>query len=77
MSKITKKQKELRSKVDINKSYSLDEASKLVKEITSVNFDASIDLAIRLGVDPKKAKEMVSGVLTLPNGTGKQVRVWL
>ena len=55
MSKITKKHKELKSKVDINKSYSLDEASKLVKEITSVNFDASIDLAIRLGVDPKKA----------------------
>ena len=75
MSKITKKQKELRSKVDINKSYSLDEASKLVKEITSVNFDASIDLAIRLGVDPKKANEMVRGVVTLPNGTGKQVRV--
>ena len=75
MSKITKKQKELRSKVDINKLYSLDEASKLVKEITSVNFDASIDLAIRLGVDPKKANEMVRGVVTLPNGTGKQVRV--
>ena len=75
MSKITKKQKELKSKVDINKLYSLDEASKLVKEITSVNFDASIDLAIRLGVDPKKANEMVRGVVSLPHGTGKSLKL--
>ena len=75
MAKITKKQKELKSKVDVNKTYSLDEASKLIKEITDVNFDASIDLAVRLGVDPKKANEMVRGVVTLPNGTGKEVRV--
>ena len=60
---------------DVNKTYSLDEASKLIKEITDVNFDASIDLAVRLGVDPKKADEMVRGVVSLPHGTGKDMKV--
>ncbi len=75
MARISKKQKQAKSKLDIKKIYSLEEASKLVKEITSTNFDASIDLAIRLGVDPKKANQMVRGVVTLPHGTGKNVRV--
>jgi len=75
MGKLTKKQKELMSKVDQNKLYSLSEASSLVKEITKVNFDASVDLAIRLGVDPKKANEMVRGIVRLPHGTGKNVKV--
>tara|TARA_B100001996_G_C18600089_1_gene569485 strand:- start:378 stop:1067 length:690 start_codon:yes stop_codon:yes gene_type:complete len=75
MGKLTKKQKELMSKVDQNKLYSLNEASSLVKEITKVNFDASVDLAIRLGVDPKKANEMVRGIVRLPHGTGKNVKV--
>ncbi|RPG68387.1 MAG: 50S ribosomal protein L1 [Flavobacteriaceae bacterium TMED147] len=75
MAKISKKQKEARSKVDPKKIYNLDEASTLVKEITNTKFDASIDLAIRLGVDPKKANQMVRGVVTLPHGTGKNVRV--
>ena len=75
MARITKKQKEARAKVDFKKLYSLEEASALVKEISTVKFDASIDLAIRLGVDPRKANEMVRGVVTLPHGTGKTVRV--
>ena len=75
MARITKKQKEARSKVDPKKIYSLKEASSLVKEIANTKFDASIDMAIRLGVDPKKANQMVRGVVTLPNGTGKNVRV--
>ena len=75
MARISKKQKQAKSKLDLKKIYSLEEASKLVKEITSTNFDASIDLAIRLGVDPKKANQMVRGVVTLPHGTGKNVRV--
>jgi large subunit ribosomal protein L1 len=75
MAKISKKQKEARSKVDPKKIYNLEEASTLVKEITNTKFDASIDLAIRLGVDPKKANQMVRGVVTLPHGTGKNVRV--
>ena len=75
MARITKKQKEARSKVDPKKIYSLEEASSLVKEITNTKFDASIDMAIRLGVDPKKANQMVRGVVTLPNGTGKNIRV--
>jgi large subunit ribosomal protein L1 len=75
MAKLTKKQKEAQSKVDSSKVYSLSEASALVKEITSVNFDASVDLAIRLGVDPRKANQMVRGVVTLPHGTGKDVKV--
>ncbi len=75
MARLTKKQKESRAKVETNKVYSLEEASSLVKEITNVKFDASVDLAIRLGVDPRKANQMVRGVVTLPHGTGKNVRV--
>ena len=75
MAKLTKKQKEARAKVDPKNIYTLKEASALVKEITNTKFDASIDLAIRLGVDPKKANQMVRGVVTLPHGTGKDVRV--
>ena len=75
MARLTKNQKESRAKVEVNKVYSLEEASALVKEITNVKFDASVDLAIRLGVDPRKANQMVRGVVTLPNGTGKNVRV--
>ena len=75
MSKVSKKQKEAKSKIDPKKNYSLLEASSLVKEITTTKFDASIDLAVRLGVDPKKANQMVRGVVTLPHGTGKNIRV--
>jgi large subunit ribosomal protein L1 len=75
MARLTKKQKESKAKVEPNKVYSLEEASTLVKEITNVKFDASVDLAIRLGVDPRKANEMVRGVVTLPHGTGKNIRV--
>ncbi|UMB60525.1 50S ribosomal protein L1 [Lutibacter sp. A80] len=75
MAKLTKKQKEAEAKVDRNQTYSLNDASALVKEITNVNFDASIDLAVRLGVDPRKANQMVRGVVTLPHGTGKDVKV--
>ena len=75
MARLTKKQKEARAKVDAKKTYSLDEASALVKELTNVKFDASVDLAIRLGVDPRKANQMVRGVVTLPHGTGKNFRV--
>ena len=75
MAKLTKKQKESSAKVDKNQTYSLKDASALVKEITNVNFDASIDLAVRLGVDPRKANQMVRGVVTLPHGTGKDVKV--
>jgi large subunit ribosomal protein L1 len=75
MAKLTKKQKENRAKIDSNRMYSVDEASALIKEVSNVNFDASIDLAIRLGVDPRKANQMVRGVVTLPHGTGKDVKV--
>ncbi len=75
MARLSKKQKESIAKIDPKKNYTLKEASVLVKEISTTKFDASIDLAIRLGVDPKKANQMVRGVVTLPNGTGKQVRV--
>ncbi|UMB53798.1 50S ribosomal protein L1 [Lutibacter sp. A64] len=75
MAKLTKKQKEAEAKVDKTQTYSLKDASALVKEITNVNFDASIDLAVRLGVDPRKANQMVRGVVTLPHGTGKDVKV--
>ncbi|MFC2126747.1 50S ribosomal protein L1 [Bacteroidota bacterium] len=75
MAKLTKKQKEAQAKIDPSKVYSLSEASALVKDITTVNFDASVDLAIRLGVDPRKANQMVRGVVTLPHGTGKDVKV--
>jgi len=75
MARLTKKQKEARAKVDAKKTYSLEEASALVKDLTNLKFDASVDLAIRLGVDPRKANQMVRGVVTLPHGTGKNVRV--
>jgi large subunit ribosomal protein L1 len=75
MAKLSKKQKEARAKVDIKSLYSLANASSLVKEVTTTKFDASVDLAIRLGVDPKKANQMVRGVVTLPHGTGKNLRV--
>ncbi len=75
MAKLAKKQKEARAKVDTSVSHDVLAASALVKEITNVNFDASVDLAIRLGVDPRKANQMVRGVVTLPNGTGKDVKV--
>ncbi len=75
MPRQTKNQKELILKVDPNKIYTLREASSLVKEITFTKFDASIDLAIRLGVDPKKATEMVRGIVALPHGTGKSIKV--
>ena len=75
MAKLTKKQKEAVAKIDKSKFYSLSEASALVKEISNAKFDASIDIAVRLGVDPKKANQMVRGVVSLPHGTGKDVKV--
>ncbi len=75
MARLTKKQKQAAEKIDKSKLYSLEEASQLVKEITNVKFDASVDIAVRLGVDPKKANQMVRGVVTLPHGTGKDVKV--
>ncbi|QTD37240.1 50S ribosomal protein L1 [Polaribacter batillariae] len=75
MAKLTKKQKVAYAKVDSSISYDLAAASALVKDITNVKFDASVDLAIRLGVDPRKANQMVRGVVTLPHGTGKDVKV--
>ncbi|MEZ7839131.1 MAG: 50S ribosomal protein L1 [Flavobacteriales bacterium] len=75
MAKLTKKQKEVAATFDVAKSYKLSEASSIVKETTSAKFDASVDLAIRLGVDPRKANQMVRGVVTLPHGTGKDVKV--
>ena len=74
MAKLTKKQKEALLKVE-DKTYTVAEASALIKEITNVNFDASVDLAVRLNVDPRKANQMVRGVVTLPHGTGKDVKV--
>lgn len=74
MARLTKKQKEAVLKVE-DKAYSVAEASALIKEITNVNFDASVDLAVRLNVDPRKANQMVRGVVTLPHGTGKDVKV--
>ena len=75
MSRLTKKQKEAVAKIEKSKFYSLNEASSLVKEISNSNFDASVDIAVRLGVDPKKSNQMVRGVVSLPNGTGKDVKV--
>ena len=75
MSKLTKNQKAMLAKVEPNKVYKLDEAAALLKEITFTKFDASVDVDIRLGVDPRKANQMVRGVVTLPHGTGKTVRV--
>ena len=75
MARLTKKQKQAVAKIEKSKFYSLNEASSLVKEISNSNFDASVDIAVRLGVDPKKANQMVRGVVSLPNGTGKDVKV--
>lgn len=75
MKKATKNRKLSLEKMDLDKFYSLDEASELVKEITTTKFDSSVDLAIRLGVDPKNANEMIRGVVSLPHGTGKSLKV--
>ncbi len=75
MAKLTKNQKIAAEKIDATKSYTLSDASSLVKEITTTKFDASVDLDIRLGVDPRKADQMVRGVVALPHGTGKDIKV--
>ena len=75
MSKLTKNQRLALEKIEAGKTYSLAEAAELVKEITNTKFDASVDVDVRLGVDPRKANQMVRGVVSLPHGTGKQVRV--
>lgn len=75
MARLTKNQKQAHSKIEEGKAYSLTQASALVKDITTTKFDASVDLDIRLGVDPRKANQMVRGIATLPHGTGKTVRV--
>src|SRR5690349_19307224 len=75
MAKLTKKKKEALSKYDPSQQYSLAEASSIVKEITTTKFDASVDLDVRLGVDPRKADQMIRGVVALPHGTGKEVKV--
>jgi len=75
MSKLTKNQRLALEKIEAGKTYSLKEAAGLVKEITNSKFDASVDIDVRLGVDPRKANQMVRGVVSLPNGTGKQVKV--
>ncbi|MBP6259894.1 MAG: 50S ribosomal protein L1 [Streptococcus sp.] len=75
MSKLTKNQRLALEKIEAGKTYSLKEAATLVKEISTTKFDASVDIDVRLGVDPRKANQMVRGVVSLPNGTGKQVRV--
>ena len=75
MARLTKKQKEAQSKIEAGNTYTVAEASALVKEVANANFDASVDLAVRLNVDPRKANQMVRGVVTLPHGTGKDVKV--
>ena len=75
MARLTKNQKAAAAKIEASKFYSLTEASALVKEISNTKFDASVDIAVRLGVDPKKANQMVRGVVSLPHGTGKDVKV--
>ena len=75
MSKLTKNQKIVADKIEAGKAYTLDEAVNVLKEITFTKFDASVDIDMRLGVDPRKANQMVRGVVSLPNGTGKQVSV--
>lgn len=75
MARISKKRKEVLAKIDQEKAYSLSEACALVKEITTTKFDASVDVAVRLGVDPRKANQMVRGTVALPHGTGKDVKV--
>jgi len=75
MGRITKNKKASLEKLEIGKAYSIEEAAELVKEITYTKFDASIDIDVRLGVDPRKANQMVRGVVSLPHGTGKEIRV--
>ncbi len=75
MAKLTKKQKEAASKIEKNKLYNLKDASSLLKVVASAKFDESVDIAVRLGVDPRKANQMVRGVVTLPHGTGKDTKV--
>ncbi len=75
MTKLTKNKKLALAKIEADKQYSVEEAAKLVKEITTTKFDASVDIDVRLGVDPRKANQMVRGIVTLPHGTGKVVRV--
>lgn len=75
MARLTKNQKQAHSKIEEGKAYTLSQASALVKDITTTKFDASVDLDVRLGVDPRKANQMVRGIATLPHGTGKTVRV--
>ncbi len=75
MVKISKKRKTIVTKLDSSKKYSLQDAASLIKDISTTKFDASVDLSVRLGVDPKKANEMLRGVVTLPNGTGKNIKV--
>ncbi len=75
MAKLTKKQKEALSKVEKGRFYSLEEGAALVKEVNTAKFDASVDIAVRSGVDPRKANQMVRGVVSLPHGTGKDVKV--
>jgi large subunit ribosomal protein L1 len=75
MAKLTKKQKVAASKIEKNKLYSLKDASALIKEVAAAKFDESVDIAVKLGVDPRKANQMVRGVVSLPHGTGKDMRV--
>jgi large subunit ribosomal protein L1 len=75
MARISKKRKAILAKYDATKAYSVADASKIIKDITTTKFDASVDLSIRLGVDPRKANQMVRGTVTLPHGTGKVIRV--
>ena len=75
MIKLTKKRKEIKTKLDATKKYNLEEASNLIKDISYVNFDSSVDLAVRLGIDTRKPNEMVRGMVKLPHGTGKKIKV--
>lgn len=75
MARLTKNQKKALSRIEVGKAYSLQDATALVKDITTAKFDASVDIDVRLGVDPRKANQMVRGIATLPHGTGKTVRV--
>jgi large subunit ribosomal protein L1 len=75
MGRVSKKRKEALSKIDASKAYSLTDACNLVKEVSTTKFDASVDVSIRLGVDPRKANQMVRGTVALPHGTGKDVKV--
>jgi large subunit ribosomal protein L1 len=75
VARLTKNQKKALSKIEVGKAYSLQDATAIVKDITTTKFDASVDIDVRLGVDPRKANQMVRGIATLPHGTGKTVRV--